>query len=666
MGETWELVAKDKDELVVLLNSLRSGPTFVPETENGDKNGDVPMEEEDDEESMQGYENVLRDTGPVPESNAVSSDDETETSSMISSKFQSKVTSRDVSPTRSIDSSKLSFTEEKTPTKEEPMEVDEKPKEKHDLSWVSPSSKNESKKSSDKEDNTDLKIKAETEGGLPKSVLKVEADEKVKADAEKKVKLEAAAKAKAEAEEKAKKEADAKALAEDKAKKEADAKAKASAEEKAKKEQIFKADAIAKAELDKKAKLEAEAKAKAEADKKLKLDAEAKAKVKAEADQNAKLEAEADKKLKLEAEAKAKADAEEMAKKEANTKVEDSSPIGWPKPSFHVTPKASKDESTKAESKNDSPNKSSNDDNNAKCAKSDDKEKSLNSPPPVNIKSPSKPSFGVADLIAPSGPKPKEVSNFSIASMCQSDSKDNKSNDNTNGTTASKVENGDSSKKRPLESTETSEAKKAKVDDEKKVEAPSAPVVKAPAPATAPVEKPAASAADVFKPDAKGFIKCRGCNAMCKDIRKHITKTRYSLKCESKYSPGELSWLYGSKPIGQYDGTFDLDDEEDDFWVSEEISEPMVMTFGRGSGKECETGNDHLAANGSNNANGVKPPTEGTTTSAPPKTTPENTSSSAQKAPENAKAGNGAGDGMSDEDEDDEDEDMDDSDMDEE
>ena len=38
--ETWELVAKDKDELVVLLNSLRSGPTFVPETENGDKNGD--------------------------------------------------------------------------------------------------------------------------------------------------------------------------------------------------------------------------------------------------------------------------------------------------------------------------------------------------------------------------------------------------------------------------------------------------------------------------------------------------------------------------------------------------------------------------------------------------------------------------------------------------
>ena len=26
--------------MVVLLNSLRSGPTFVPETENGDKNGD--------------------------------------------------------------------------------------------------------------------------------------------------------------------------------------------------------------------------------------------------------------------------------------------------------------------------------------------------------------------------------------------------------------------------------------------------------------------------------------------------------------------------------------------------------------------------------------------------------------------------------------------------
>merc|ERR1711935_1221681 len=247
--ETWELVAKDKDELVVLLNSLRSGPTFVPETENGDKNGDVPMEEED-EESMQGYENVLRDTGPVPESNAVSSDDETETSSMISSKFQSKVTSRDVSPTRSIDSSKLSFTEEKTPTKEEPMEIDEKPKEKHDLSWVSPSSKNESKKSSDKEDNTDLKIKAETEGGMPKSDLKVEADEKIKAEAEKKVKLEAAAKA--------------------------------VAEEKTKKEQIFKADAKAKAELDKKVKLEAEAKAKAVAEEKAKKEADAKAKAVAE------------------------------------------------------------------------------------------------------------------------------------------------------------------------------------------------------------------------------------------------------------------------------------------------------------------------------------------------------------------------------------------------
>lgn len=34
--ETWQLVAKDKDELVVLLNSLKSGPTFVTETENGD------------------------------------------------------------------------------------------------------------------------------------------------------------------------------------------------------------------------------------------------------------------------------------------------------------------------------------------------------------------------------------------------------------------------------------------------------------------------------------------------------------------------------------------------------------------------------------------------------------------------------------------------------
>ena len=35
--ETWELVAKDKEELVVLLNSLKSGPTFMKEAENGEK-----------------------------------------------------------------------------------------------------------------------------------------------------------------------------------------------------------------------------------------------------------------------------------------------------------------------------------------------------------------------------------------------------------------------------------------------------------------------------------------------------------------------------------------------------------------------------------------------------------------------------------------------------
>ena len=35
--ETWELVAKDKEELVVLLNSLKSGPTFMKESENGEK-----------------------------------------------------------------------------------------------------------------------------------------------------------------------------------------------------------------------------------------------------------------------------------------------------------------------------------------------------------------------------------------------------------------------------------------------------------------------------------------------------------------------------------------------------------------------------------------------------------------------------------------------------
>merc|ERR1712083_1210146 len=109
-------------------NSLKSGPTFI-KSENGDTSTtNVPMEEE--EESMQGYEDVIRDTGPVPpESNATSvngSDDETETSSVMSSKFSSKfnskVTSREVSP---------------SPNKGEPMELEEKvevkPKPKHDL-----------------------------------------------------------------------------------------------------------------------------------------------------------------------------------------------------------------------------------------------------------------------------------------------------------------------------------------------------------------------------------------------------------------------------------------------------------------------------------------------------------------------------------------------------
>ena len=74
--ETWEVVAQTKEELVVLLNQLKSGPTFVQE----DKKVEPP--EPEDEESMQGYENVIRDTGPVPESNATSltcSDDESET-----------------------------------------------------------------------------------------------------------------------------------------------------------------------------------------------------------------------------------------------------------------------------------------------------------------------------------------------------------------------------------------------------------------------------------------------------------------------------------------------------------------------------------------------------------------------------------------------------------
>lgn len=90
-----------------MLNQLKSGSTFI--AEDAEKSPS-PMEEEED--SMQEFANVIRDTGPVPESNATSvynSDDESSTTTGGDrSKFKisaasSKATSREVSPTRSID-----------------------------------------------------------------------------------------------------------------------------------------------------------------------------------------------------------------------------------------------------------------------------------------------------------------------------------------------------------------------------------------------------------------------------------------------------------------------------------------------------------------------------------------------------------------------------------
>ena len=121
------------------------------------------------------------------------------------------------------------------------------------------------------------------------------------------------------------------------------------------------------------------------------------------------------------------------------------------------------------------PEKSSNDENNSAklpidlSSKQDKLEvkTDVTSSSKITPKSPNKPSFGVADLIAPSAPKssefkPKEVSKFSIASMCQSDSKLVQ-----NANSAIETTNGDASKKRPLETTDEqmSEQKKAKLDD---------------------------------------------------------------------------------------------------------------------------------------------------------------------------------------------------------
>ena len=57
-----------RDELVSVLNQLKSGPTVV--REDAEKSPSETME--DDEDSMQDYANIIRDTGPVPESNTTS------------------------------------------------------------------------------------------------------------------------------------------------------------------------------------------------------------------------------------------------------------------------------------------------------------------------------------------------------------------------------------------------------------------------------------------------------------------------------------------------------------------------------------------------------------------------------------------------------------------
>ena len=105
--ETWELVAQNKEELVTVLNQLRAGPTYV--REDAEKSPPSPMEEED---SMQEFADVMRDTGPVPESNTTSvynSDDEssntTDRSRLKVSATSSKVASREVSPSRSFSKS---------------------------------------------------------------------------------------------------------------------------------------------------------------------------------------------------------------------------------------------------------------------------------------------------------------------------------------------------------------------------------------------------------------------------------------------------------------------------------------------------------------------------------------------------------------------------------
>ena len=64
--ETWELVAKNKEELLELIGQLKTGNTFVrKEIQEAEAKADS-VEEEEDEDSLQGLENIILDTGPVP------------------------------------------------------------------------------------------------------------------------------------------------------------------------------------------------------------------------------------------------------------------------------------------------------------------------------------------------------------------------------------------------------------------------------------------------------------------------------------------------------------------------------------------------------------------------------------------------------------------------
>ena len=106
-GKFFYVKSHFREELVTVLNQLKSGPTVVREGNAENKSPSEPMEDED-EDSMQDYANVIRDTGPVPESNTTSvqnSDDESSITTGERSKFKisaasSKATSREVTPLR--------------------------------------------------------------------------------------------------------------------------------------------------------------------------------------------------------------------------------------------------------------------------------------------------------------------------------------------------------------------------------------------------------------------------------------------------------------------------------------------------------------------------------------------------------------------------------------